>query len=126
MRGKPEISRQSMIGVSPIRLVAPPAAQCIADRREKFLRVERFLEQPMTWRVARCPVHQVGATGDQHDGQPGSCRLNGSCERKTVHDGHADVRDQAVDLSKTATFEQRRSGRKQAHVIVRRLQQKFN
>jgi hypothetical protein len=52
----------------------------------------------MTWHIKRRPIQLVGPTADQDDRQRGPCGLNLSCEFEIVHDGHADVRDQAVNL----------------------------
>src|SRR5215217_1542386 len=92
------------------------AAQRIADGGEQFLPIERLLEQtvvtsPVEWR----PIQQLRATGDQDDWQPGPRGLNSLYQFETVHDRHADVRDQAVNVRKTTTLQQRRRRRKQAH-----------
>jgi len=101
-------------------------SQRIADSREKFLPIERLLEQTeVTWPVGRRSILQVGATGNQDRWQPGPCRLNRSNEFKTVHNRHADVRDQAVNLAEAATREQRGRRREQPHDIARGFQQTF-
>jgi hypothetical protein len=100
------------------------ASQSIADGLEQFLPVERLLEHTaVTWPIERRAMQQVGATGDQDHWQPGPPGLNGSGEFETVHDGHADVRDQALNLLNPATLQQRRCRRKQARVIARGFQQ---
>ena len=102
------------------------ASQSIADGLEKFLPVERLLKHTaVTWPIERRAMQQVGATGDQDHWQPGPPVLNRSGEFKTVHDGHADVRDEALNLLNPATLQQRRCRRKQARVIARRFQQNF-
>ena len=91
-----------MFAVSRIAHAAP---QGIGDGREKFLPVEWFREQPVvTWPIERRPIQQIRATGDQNDRQPGPCRVNSSYEFKTVHGGHADVRDQDVNLPQATTL----------------------
>src|SRR6476661_4714942 len=96
------------------------ASQSIADGLEKFLPVERLLKHTaVTWPIERRAMQQVGATGDHNPWQPGPPVLNRSGEFKTVHDGHADVRDQALNLLNAATVQQRRCRRKQARVIAR-------
>ena len=71
-------------------------------------------------------MQQFRATGDQYDWQRGPRRLNGSRELETIHEGHRDVRDQAVNFREATTLEQRGSGRKQAYFIVGRVQQAFD
>lgn len=103
------------------------ASQRIIYRLEKFLPIERLLEETaVLWPIERRAIEQVGATGDQDHWQPGPTRLNRSGEFKTVHDGHADVRNHAVNLPQAVTLQQGRCGRKQAHIIVRRFQQTFD
>ena len=100
------------------------ASQSIADGLEQFLPVERLLEHTaVTWPVERRAVQQVGATGDQDHWQAGAPGLNRSGEFKTVYDGHADVRDQTLNLLNPATVQQRPGRRKQARVIARGFQQ---
>src|SRR5688500_15152229 len=52
--------------------------------------------------------------------------MNGSQYLETIHHGHIDVRNQAIDLRQTTAFQQCGCRRKQAHCIVRRLQEKLN
>ena len=100
------------------------ASQTIADGLEKFLPVERLLEHTaVTWPIEQRAMQQVGAPGDQDHWQAGAPGLNRSGEFKTVYDGHADVRDQALNLVNPATLQQRRCRRKQARVIARGFQQ---
>jgi hypothetical protein len=100
------------------------ASQSIADGLEKFLSVERLLEHTaVTWPIERRAMQQVGATGDQDHRQPGPPGLSRSGEFKTVDDGHADVRDQALNLLKRATLQQLRCRTEQARVIARGFQQ---
>jgi hypothetical protein len=100
------------------------ASQSLADGLEKFLPAERLLEHTaVTWPIERRAMQQVGATGDQDHWQAGPPGLNRSGEFKTVDDGHADVRDQALNLVNPATLQQRRCRRKQARVIARGFQQ---
>lgn len=71
-------------------------------------------------------MQQIWATGDQYDGQRGPRCLSGSRERQTIHEGHRDVRDQAVNFREATTLEQRRGSRKQAYFIVGRVQEAFD
>ena len=81
------------------------ASQSLADGLEKFLPVERLLKHTaVTWPIERRATQQVGAAGDQDYRHPGPPGLNRSGECKTVDDGHADVRDQALNLLDSATL----------------------
>ena len=100
------------------------ASQSIADGLEKLLSVEGLLEHTaVTWPIERRAMQPVGATGDQNHWQPRPPGLNRSGEFKPVHDGHADVRDEALNLLNPAALQQRRCRRKQARVIARGFQQ---
>src|SRR5262245_66141195 len=95
------------------------ASQSLADGLEKFLPVERLFEHTaVTWPIEWRTIQQVGATGDQDHGQLGPPGLNRSGEFKTIHDRHADVGDQAVNLPKAGTLQQGRCRRKQAHLKI--------
>ena len=51
--------------------------------------------------------------------------MNQSQKLKTVHAGHVDVRDEAINLLETAAVEQLRAGAEQAHRVVSRFQEIF-
>ena len=97
------------------------------DGREQFLPIERLLEPTILTRpVEGRPTQQIWSSGDEYDWQPGSRRLNDSRELETIHEGHRDVRDQAVNVREAATLEERRGRRKQTCFIVGRVQQAFD
>ena len=72
------------------------------------------------------PTQQIGATGDQYDWQRGPRRLSGPRELEPIHEGHRNVRDQAVNFREATALEQRRSGREKAYFVVGRVQQAFD
>ena len=70
-------------------------------------------------------MQQIRATSNQDDWQSRPRCLNGSRKLEPIHEGHCDIRDEAVDLREDSTLEQRGGAVKEAHFVVRRVQQNF-
>ena len=96
----------------------------VADCREQFAPIERFLEYAIvTCARARQATQHFGVTGNEEDRQFRPGFVHRIPELESIHDGHVDVRDQTIDLCQTAAFEHRRSGGKNQRAMVCGLQQ---
>jgi hypothetical protein len=86
--------------------------------------IERLHEQSVSGEVeGRRSLQKLGMTRDEDDRQPRPCRLNDSYQLMTIHYGHPDVRDQAVNLGEATAFEQRGGGGEWTNREVRRFEQ---
>src|SRR3989442_1580816 len=75
------VAQRTRSTIGPSRPGSPQGRtpQSVVDSREKFLPIERLLEQTVVTRAhgAR-PIQHLGVTGDEDDWQPRPCRLNHS------------------------------------------------
>jgi hypothetical protein len=115
---------QRAFSLSPLGVMQLWFPQYVADGCEKFLAVERFLEQAVVTRSdLRQSIQHFQVTGDQDHWQLWPCCTNYSQEFNAIHHGHVNVGDQAINIRETSAFEKFCGGSKPVYQIVSRFQQ---